>query len=376
MFGRRQSTMKTISVGTLLNNRYRLKTQLGEGGAGIIFKAEDEQLSREVAIKLLLSEGDISGDKLARFRGEARSVARLNHPNIITLYDYAEEDGRPYLVIEYIPGMDLWELDNGYAPNLMPLAEALPIFDGILAALEYSHAHQVIHRDLKPENVMITPDKQVKVMDFGLARIEGQSRLTQDGLVAGTAAYLAPELAQGEPGDHRVDLYAMGVIMYELTTGRRPFSGDDPLTVVSQHIHAPVVPPQHYNSSIPKELQAVILKLLAKTPNDRYATAGEARRALARSSSGWPLRTKPAAKRTCPHLPKTRPMYKPCWSGLPEVKWWGAKMSCKSLKSIGTWSGWVTLRPNRWSSSPARAGLAKPGFCVNSRSIRACATAI
>ncbi|MCB9076429.1 MAG: protein kinase [Anaerolineaceae bacterium] len=273
--------MKTISVGTLLNNRYRLQTLLGEGGAGIIFKAEDEQLSREVAIKLLLSEGDISGDKLARFRGEARSVARLNHPNIITLYDYAEENGRPYLVIEYIPGMDLWELDNGYAPNLMPLAEALPIFDGILAALEYSHAHQVIHRDLKPENVMITPDKQVKVMDFGLARIEGQSRLTQDGLVAGTAAYLAPELARGEPGDHRVDLYAMGIIMYELTTGRRPFSGDDPLTVVSQHIHAPVVPPQHYNSAIPNDLQAVILKLLAKSPHERYATAGEARRALA-----------------------------------------------------------------------------------------------
>ncbi|MCB0192048.1 MAG: protein kinase, partial [Anaerolineae bacterium] len=280
MFGRRQTTARTISVGTLLNNRYRLQKQLGEGGAGIIFKADDTHLNRIVAIKLLLSEGDIAGDKLARFRGEAQSVARLNHPNIITLYDYEEEDGRPYLVIEYIPGMDLWELDNQYAPNLIPLKEVLPIFDGILAALEYSHAHQVIHRDLKPENVMITPDKQVKVMDFGLARIEGQSRLTQDGLVAGTAAYLAPELAQGEAGDHRVDLYAMGVIMYELVTGRRPFSGDDPLTVVSQHIHAPVVPPQHYNAAIPNDLQEVILKLLAKEPDDRYTLAGEVRQAI------------------------------------------------------------------------------------------------
>lgn len=281
MFGRRQTTEKTITVGSLLNDRYRLQEQLGEGGAGIIFKAEDEHLIRTVAIKLLLSEGSIAGDKLARFRGEARSVARLNHPNIITLYDYAEAEGRPYLVIEYIPGMDLWELDNRYAPDLMPLEEALPIVDGILAALEYSHAHQVIHRDLKPENVMITPDKQVKVMDFGLARIEGQSRLTQDGLVAGTAAYLAPELAQGEAGDHRVDLYAMGVIMYELTTGRRPFSGDDPLTIVSQHIHAPVVPPQHYNSAIPVDLQTVILKLLAKAPDDRYAAAGAVRQDIA-----------------------------------------------------------------------------------------------
>lgn len=281
MFGQRQTTIKSITVGTVLNNRYRLQQQLGEGGAGIIFKAEDEQLNRTVAIKLLLNEGDITGDKLARFRGEARSVARLNHPNIITLYDYAEENGRPYLVIEYIPGMDLWELDNQQAPKLLPFEQALPIFDGILAALQYSHAHKVIHRDLKPENVMITPDEQVKVMDFGLARIEGQSRLTQDGLVAGTAAYLAPELAQGELGDHRVDLYAMGVIMYEIVTGRRPFSGDDPLTIVSQHIHAPVVPPQHYNAAIPNDLQEIILKLLAKKPDDRYTVADEVRRDIA-----------------------------------------------------------------------------------------------
>jgi predicted ATPase len=265
----------------VLNNRYRLQHQLGEGGAGVVYKAEDEQLKRTIAIKLLMPGRGMSAEKLERFQGEARSVARLNHPNIITLYDYAEEHGLPYLVMEYIPGQDLWELDNQYAPNLMPFEESVPIADGILAALEYSHAHHVIHRDLKPENVMITPEKQVKVMDFGLARIEGQSRLTQDGLVAGTAAYLAPELAVGEPGDHRVDLYALGVMMYELFTGRRPFSGDDPLTVISQHIHAPVVPPQHYNANIPDNLQRVVLKLLAKNPDDRYNHAGEARQDLA-----------------------------------------------------------------------------------------------
>jgi len=281
MFRRRHNTVQSINVGSVLNGRYRLVEQLGEGGAGVIYKAEDQQLKRIVAIKLLLGKGGMSEDKLTRFRGEARSVARLNHPNIITLYDYAEDEGRPYLVIEYIPGQDLWELDNDYAPDLMPFEVSLPIIDGILAALDYSHENQVIHRDLKPENVMITPDNQVKVMDFGLARIEGQSRLTQDGLVAGTAAYLAPELAVGEPGDHRVDLYAVGVMMYELLTGRRPFSGDDPLTVISQHIHAPVVPPQHYNADIPTNLQQVILKLLAKNPNDRYQTAGHVKQDLA-----------------------------------------------------------------------------------------------
>jgi hypothetical protein len=280
MFRRRQTPVQ-IEVGSVLNDRYRLDEQLGEGGAGIVYRAEDLQLSRTVAIKVLIGEGHMASEKLERFRSEARSVARLNHPNIITLYDYAEAQGRPYLVIEYIPGQDLWELDNSFAPGLMPLERSLSITNDILAALEYSHAHHVIHRDLKPENVMITPDEQVRVMDFGLARIEGQSRLTQHGLVAGTAAYLAPELALGEPGDHRADLYAVGVMLYELTTGRRPFSGDDPLTVISQHIHAPVVPPQHYNTNIPDDLQGVILKLLSKTPDERYSDSGLVRTDLA-----------------------------------------------------------------------------------------------
>jgi predicted ATPase len=269
-------------VGALLDGRYRLLEQLGQGGAGVIYKAEDEQLSRIVALKVLSGDGSgMAADKLERFRSEARSVARLNHPNIVTLYDYAEQEAQPFLVLEYVPGQDLWELDNSYAPNLIPFTESLPIIDGILAALEYSHAHQVIHRDLKPENVMITPEGQIKVMDFGLARIQGQSRLTQEGLVAGTASYLAPELALGESGDHRVDLYALGVMMYELLTGRLPFSGDDPLTIISQHIHAPVVPPQRYNPNISDELQAIILKLMAKQANERYANATEVRRDLA-----------------------------------------------------------------------------------------------
>ncbi len=313
MFRRRSTPPESITTGSLLNNRYRLQEMLGEGGAGVVYKAEDEQLKRTIAIKLLTGDVHMTAEKLERFRGEARSVARLNHPNIITLYDYSEEQGRPYLVIEYIPGQDLWELDNRYAPNLMPFEESVPIIDGILAALEYSHARHVIHRDLKPENVMITPDRQVKVMDFGLARIEGQSRLTQDGLVAGTAAYLAPELALGERGDHRVDLYALGVIMYELLTGRRPFSGDDPLTVISQHIHAPVVPPQHYNPAIPDELQAVVLKLLVKNPDDRYNSAAQVRRDLlpflTRIQSGEPMQAsqttqQPAAAEESPTDPQ------------------------------------------------------------------------
>lgn len=281
MFRRNQSSPTSITVGSLLNNRYRLLELIGRGGSGVVYRAEDEQLGRTVAIKILTADGGMAADKLQRFLSEARSVARLNHPNIITLYDYAEQESQPYLVMEYIPGQDLWALDNDYSPNLMPFAESLAIIDSILAALDYSHQHQVIHRDLKPENVMITPEGQVKVMDFGLARLQGQSRLTQEGLVAGTASYLAPELALGEAGDHRADLYAMGVMMYELLAGRGPFSGPDPLSIISQHIHAAVVPPQRYNPDIPEALQAIILKLLAKHPDERYASAGEARQDLA-----------------------------------------------------------------------------------------------
>ncbi len=311
MFRRSQPAAAPMGVGSLLNNRYRLVEQLGKGGSGIVYKAEDEQLARVVAIKVLLAEGGMAADRLERFRSEARSVARLNHPNVVTLYDYAEQQGQPYLVLEYIPGQDLWALDNSYSPNLVPMTESLRIIDGVLAALEYSHQHTVIHRDLKPENVMITPDGQVKVMDFGLARLQGQSRLTQEGLVAGTASYLAPELAMGEAGDHRADLYAIGVMMYELLAGRCPFSGADPLSVISQHIHAPVVPPQRFNPDLPDELQVIILKLLAKHPEERYSAAAEVRRDLAPvveglkaggvKADGSQVKQAPVSESTTPH---------------------------------------------------------------------------
>ncbi|HXV44054.1 MAG TPA: serine/threonine-protein kinase, partial [Anaerolineae bacterium] len=198
MFKKRQPTPPAIAAGFLLNGRYRLQEELGHGGAGVIYKAEDEQLSRTVALKVLSADGGMAGDKLERFRSEARSVARLNHPNIITLFDYAEEEDRPYLVMEYVPGQDLWSLDNSYAPNLMPFEVSLPIIDGILAALEYSHAHQVIHRDLKPENVMLGDFGEVLVVDWGLAvsvaaepKSANVARATSMG---GTPAYMAPEM--------------------------------------------------------------------------------------------------------------------------------------------------------------------------------------
>jgi predicted ATPase len=359
---RRRSSPQPITIGSTLNNRYRLDEQLGEGGAGVVYKAEDMQLSRTVAIKILIGDRQMADEKLERFRSEARSVARLNHPNIITLYDYAEEGGRPYLVIEYIPGQDLWELDNSFAPGLMPVEKSVAIINDVLAALDYSHAHRVIHRDLKPENVMITPEDQVKVMDFGLARIEGQSRLTQDGLVAGTAAYLAPELAIGETGDHRADLYAVGVILYELLTGRRPFSGDDPLTVISQHIHAPVVPPQHYTPSIPDDLQNVILKLLLKQPDDRYQTAGDTAKDLApimlrlqSNTSGQAV----SRTRTIPSLPVQQIPSQALLERIDRGKMFGREAELDELKQR-----WDMVRMGEYQQQPlvlisGEAGIGK-----------------
>ncbi|MGE5140049.1 MAG: protein kinase domain-containing protein [Rudaea sp.] len=256
----------------LLLGRYQIEEEIGRGGMGTICRAHDTLLDRDVAVKLLNEKGLGTAGR-ARLLNEARAVAQLNHPNIVAVYDAGEADGSTFVVMELVHGDSLQEKPP------KEIAEIVTIAQQVCAALAHAHAHGIVHRDLKLENVLITPDGVAKLADFGLARSVA-SRLTTEGGIVGTVFYLAPELALGQPFDGRADLYALGVMLYELTTGRLPFTAEDPLAIISQHLYAPVVPPRAHNASIPPGLEAVILQLMAKKPEDRPASAAEVRERL------------------------------------------------------------------------------------------------
>lgn len=232
------------TTGSLIAERYRLGPELGQGGMGTIFRAQDELLDRPVAVKVLNRAGLGTAGR-SRLLAEARSAARLNHPNIVNVYDAGEADGVSFIVMELVEGETL------ATTGRLPLSEIVAIVRQICAALAHAHQHGVIHRDLKPENVLVTADGMAKLTDFGLAR-SAATRLTADGAIVGTVFYLAPEILLGHEIDARADLYALGVMLYELTTGRLPFTGDEPVTVISQHLYAAPVQPRAHRPEIPR----------------------------------------------------------------------------------------------------------------------------
>lgn len=254
---------------SILRQRYRLESEIGRGGMGIVYRATDLDLERPVAVKLL-PERLSSPDARERFLREARAAAALNHPNIIAVHDVGEEQGVPFFVMELVEGQNLSAAPHDDFRRVVEIA--LQICD----ALDHAHTHSIVHRDLKPDNVLLSgagASGIVKLADLGLALPVRDPRLSGAGAIVGTPAYMAPEQILGEKIDGRADLYALGVVLYEMTTGRLPFTGDDPLTIVSQHIHAPVVPPRLLRSDIPRALEAIIVKLLSKDPAQRFASA-------------------------------------------------------------------------------------------------------
>jgi serine/threonine-protein kinase len=246
-----------------------------------VFAARDVRLGRTVAIKVLRPELAEDTTARIRFTREAHSVASLNHHAVVAVYDTGEEAQRgetvPYIVMELVEGHTVRELLQGDEPP--PVSQALIITAGILEALAYSHRHGIVHRDIKPANVIITNTGAVKVMDFGIARAltGATSTMTQTGMVMGTPQYLSPEQALGKAVDHRSDLYATGCMLYELLTLRPPFTGDTPLSVVYQHVQDMPVPPSQANSRVPASLDALVLRSLAKEPDDRFQSADEFR---------------------------------------------------------------------------------------------------
>ncbi|WP_431035236.1 protein kinase domain-containing protein [Streptomyces sp. P6-2-1] len=265
--------------GLVGDGRYRLTHRLGRGGMAEVWAAEDVRLGRTVAVKLL--RADLAEDPVskARFTREAQSVAGLNHHAVVAVYDSGEDtvggNVVPYIVMELVEGRTIRDLLlSAEAPTA---DQALIIVAGVLDALAYSHQHGIVHRDIKPANVIITNSGAVKVMDFGIARaLHGaQSTMTQTGMVMGTPQYLSPEQALGKAVDHRSDLYATGCLLYELLTSRPPFTGETPLSVVYQHVQDPPVPPSQMAENCPPELDGLVLRALAKEPDDRFQSAEE-----------------------------------------------------------------------------------------------------
>ncbi len=283
------------SSGTV-GGRYQLGELLGRGGMAEVRKGVDTRLGRVVAVKRLRTDLATDATFQARFRREAQSSASLNHPAIVAVYDTGEEpsdDGsgvaQPYIVMEYVAGRTLRDILRE-GRKILP-ERALEITSGVLSALDYSHRAGIIHRDIKPGNVMLTPTGDVKVMDFGIARAmsDAASSMTQTAAVVGTAQYLSPEQARGETVDSRSDVYSAGCLLYELVTGRPPFVGDSPVAVAYQHVREPAVPPSHHDADLTPQIDAIVMKALAKRVEDRYQSAAQMRTDIERYLAGRPV---------------------------------------------------------------------------------------
>ncbi|MEV0567365.1 Stk1 family PASTA domain-containing Ser/Thr kinase [Dactylosporangium sp. NPDC050588] len=282
----------------LLGGRYQVGELLGYGGMAEVHRGRDLRLGRDVAIKTLRTDLARDATFQLRFRREAQNAASLNHPAIVAVYDTGDERGPageelPYIVMEFVNGRTLKEVLAAEG-RLMP-RRALEITADICAALEFSHRHGIIHRDIKPGNVMLTQTGQVKVMDFGIARAlaSGATTMTQTSAVIGTAQYLSPEQARGEPVDARSDVYASGCVLFELLCGHPPFVGDNPVSVAYQHVREDPRPPSSSNRDVTPDIDAVVLKALAKNPLNRYQSAGEMRADVMRAAAGRPVSAPP-----------------------------------------------------------------------------------
>ena len=272
----------------IFGNRYAIKRRIARGGMADVFLAQDNLLDRPVALKVLFPELSVDPSFVERFRREAQNAARLSHPNIVSVYDWGEEEKTYYIVMEYVDGQSLaTELREHGA--LVPQRAAI-VGAEVAAALSFAHRNGVIHRDVKPGNVLIDSRGAVKVTDFGIARARNTTEnLTQTGAVMGTATYFSPEQAQGHAVDPRSDVYSLGVVLYEIVAGRPPFQGDNPVTIAYKHVREEPAPLRQLKSSVPPDYVAIVSHAMAKAPESRYGSAEELRADLERFSHGQPI---------------------------------------------------------------------------------------
>jgi serine/threonine-protein kinase len=277
----------------VFTGRYQIVRHLARGGMAEVYLARDLLLDRPVALKVLFPEFASDRSFVERFRREARAAANLNHPNIVSIYDWGEEDGTYFIVMEYVDGLTLRDVIRRQGPLLAN--RAAEIGADIAAALHFAHVNGVIHRDVKPGNVLITTT-QVKVTDFGIARAgDPAESLTQAGAVMGTATYFSPEQAQGHVVDPRTDVYSLGVVLYEMVAARPPFTGDNPVSIAYQHVREEPVPPSGHNPDVPPVFDAIVARAMAKNRANRYSSAEDLRADLVRFNRGHAVEAQPVA---------------------------------------------------------------------------------
>ncbi|GIP36738.1 serine/threonine protein kinase [Paenibacillus sp. J31TS4] len=260
-------------IGQVLGGRYELLERVGGGGMAIVYKAHDLLLNRNVAVKVLRQQYVHDDEFIHRFEREAQSAASLSHPNVVSIYDVGQQEDDHYIVMEYVEGMTLNDLIKQKAP--LQVEEAVHIAAQICDALEHAHANEIIHRDIKPHNILIGRNGRVKVTDFGIARAGTESSITQTGSVVGSVHYFSPEHAKGIAAGAKSDLYSLGIVLYQMLTGRLPFLGDSPISVALKHLQENVEEPRKVNPLIPQSVENIILKAMRKNPETRYQSAHE-----------------------------------------------------------------------------------------------------
>src|SRR4051794_6593422 len=270
-------------IDQVFDGRYRVVRKLGTGGMANVYLAEDQELGRSVAIKMLDERHSQDEQFVERFRREAKNAAGLSHPNIVSIYDRGQAEGTYYIAMEYLEGRTLKELLITRGPT--PMTVAIDYARQILSALGFAHRHGIVHRDIKPHNVVVGPDGRLKVTDFGIAR-SGTSQMTETGSIIGTAQYLSPEQAKGAPVTPASDIYSVGIVLYEMLTGTVPFTGDTPLEIAMKHLSTTPMPPSEKRHDVPHELDSIVLRALAKDPDDRYQSSEEMDADLARAARG------------------------------------------------------------------------------------------